>query len=78
MLNETAGVSCSMSVFPQPHFKRREWTNKPEPGLSHDYYDCTQMRNPEPQGVDPPPPEEVANDHCNEAANDKRDEGYVQ
>ena len=57
MLDKAAGVGCFLSLGAQPHFERGKRTDNAEPGLGHDDCDCTQMRQPEPQSIDPLPPE---------------------
>ena len=78
MLDKAAGVGWFVGLRTQPHFERRERADNAEPGLCHDDCDCSEMRKPEPQGIDPPPRQEVARDYENQTANDKCDEGKVE
>lgn len=78
MLDKTTVVGCCARLGAQPHFQRGERAPNAEPGLCHDYRNGGQMRKPEPNGIDPCPGPQVANDDENKAANDKRYDGEMQ
>lgn len=78
MLDEAAAVGGCTGFRVQPHFESREGTDGTEPSLSRDEHNSTQVREPEPKGIHPPPVAKVADDDEKEASHDKRDNGEVQ
>ena len=62
----------------QPHFEGSERTDGTQPGLRNDDRDSPKVREPEAEGVDPPPITKVANDDESKASNDERDNSEVQ
>lgn len=67
MLDEAATISCGVSFLTQPHFEGCEGTGDIQPSLSYDDRDSTEMREPEPQCIDPPPVPEFADHYKNKA-----------
>ena len=78
VLDEAASVGSCPCLRSQPHLERCEWADGTEPCLCNDHGDSRQVSKPEPQGIDPPPGTEVADDREHEPANDERDGGEVQ
>ena len=67
-----------MSFLAQPHFEGCEGARDAEPSLCYDDRDSTEMREPEPKGIDPSPPAKAADDDEDEAADNERDYRNVQ
>jgi hypothetical protein len=78
MLDEAAAVACRKGLRAQPHFKKCEGAGGSEPSLCYDDGDGNQVREAEPQRVDPAPGAEVADDRENKASDDERDDGEVE
>ena len=78
MLDEAAAIGCCPSLHTQPHFKICERTCGTQPSLRYDDRDCSKMSEPEPERIDPLPLAKVADDHKNEAPNDKGNNRDVQ
>src|SRR5678815_4672101 len=71
MLDEPSVVRLLAALRAKPHFKSRQRADQPEPRFGRDHEDCREMRDAEPDVVDPAPAPEVADDGENEAENDK-------
>ena len=84
MLDEATGVARATRLLAQPGLQDGERTELPEPGLEDNERDSSQVREPKPQAVHPPPARVVAehdhgkpadDEHNNREVNDKNDVG---
>lgn len=77
MLNEALRVAGRTCLNPQPGFQCRERAQLAEPGLCSYERDGSEMGQPEPPAVDPPPIEPVSGDDEHEPSNDEHDDSEV-
>lgn len=78
MLNEADAVCCPAGFGPKPTLERCEWTTRTEPRLGDNYRDSNDVRDSEPEGIDPTPAADVASDDKNKTSNNEEDNREVQ
>lgn len=78
VLNEPATVCLCAGLRAQPHFKCCERARDTKPCFCHNSGDGNEMRQPEPEAIDPTPALEISKDDKNQASHDKSRNGDVQ
>lgn len=69
--DKAAAVGWSSSLLAEPHLQRGERADGAEPGLGNNDRDSRQMRQPEPQAIDPAPTAPIAEEDDHQAASHK-------
>lgn len=78
VFDEARGVRGLTTLPAQPRLQDGEWAELAEPSLNYDNTDCDQMHDTERQCIDPTPVPHVANEHEEQAADDKGNDCEVQ
>jgi hypothetical protein len=78
VLNEPTTVCLCAGLRAQPHFKCRERARDTKPCFCHNSGNGNEMRQPEPEAIDPAPALEISKDSKNQASHDKSRNGDVQ
>lgn len=76
--DKAAAVGWRPGLLAQPHLQGGERADGAEPGLGGDDRDGGQVRQPEPQAIDPAPTAPVAEEDDHQAANHKESNGKMQ